>query len=102
MVDLYLKNADKRFTINKDPQANLDYTWDWSEYLTPLADTIATQQITVDDGLVLNSSQIVGGNKVVAYISGGTLGELQKAVCRITTTAGRTDERTMYFNILNR
>jgi hypothetical protein len=102
MVDLYLKNSDKRFTVNKDPNATLDYTWDWSEYLTAVTDTIATAVITVDSTLNLVSSSVVGLNKVVGYISGGTVGESAKAVCRITTVGGRTDDRTIFFNVVER
>lgn len=102
MVDIYLKNSDKRFTVTKDPNATLDYTWDWSDYLTAISDTIATAVIIVDSTLNVVSTAVVGTNRVVGYISGGTTGVPAKAVCRITTVGGRTDDRTIFFNVIER
>ena len=36
----------------KDPDATLDYEFDWSDWLTPLADTIASVEFVLSDGLV--------------------------------------------------
>lgn len=103
MVDIYLSASDKKFVVNKDPQATLDYTWDWTEYLTAISDTISTASITVDSGIVVQTQTITGNNrKVVAFISGGELGRQHVATCKIVTTGGRTDERSIYFNIVNR
>lgn len=102
MVDIYLKPTDKRFVVNKDPNATLDYTWNWTPYLDDITDTISTFEITVDDDLAVESSALVGTKQVRAFISGGVVGRQAKATCRITTAGGRVDDRTIYFNIMER
>ena len=37
--------ADAKNTIVKDPNAVLDYTFDWSEWLDAITDTLASQSI---------------------------------------------------------
>ena len=104
MVDLYLKASEARFVANKDPNAVLDYTWYWTEYLDAVVDTISTFTITTDGGVVVASSALVGTKQVRAFISGGVIGTPAKATCRITTnsTPPRVDDRTIYFNIVDR
>lgn len=85
-----------------DPQATLDYTFDWST-LGWLADgeTIATATVTAQTGLTIDS-QTTGSEAVTVWIStDGTLGDRTLA-CRITTSAGRTDERTINLDVRNR
>jgi len=84
----------------KDPSAVLDYVFDWTEWLAS-GETIATHTITVDTGLTKDSSTESGG-KVTVWLSGGTAGENYKVACLITTSAGRTDERTIWIKVTNR
>lgn len=83
--------------VTKDPDAVLDYTFDWTAWLTPIADTIQSHVVTVD-GVTLDSSSI-SGTTVIAWISGGTLGTNATVTCQITTAAGRTDERHFMLKI---
>ena len=84
----------------KDPSAVLDYVFDWTEWLAT-GETIESYVITVDAGLTLNSDSESNG-AVVAWISGGEAGKWYKVACKITTNAGRIDERTLHIRVENR
>lgn len=88
-----------RPTIDKDPDAVLDYSIDWGDWL-PVGDSITAASSTAT-GCVVNSTT-VAGSKVVMWISGGTAGVAASAKARITTAQGRTDERTIYLRIKQR
>lgn len=88
----------------KDPSAILDWVFDWNDtddHWLASGETIATHTITVDTGLTKDSSTESGG-KVTVWLSGGTAGENYKVACLITTSAGRTDERTIWVKVTNR
>jgi len=84
----------------KDPSAVLDYAFDWSGWLAS-GETIDTHTITVDTGLTKDSSTEDAG-KVTVWLSGGTAGVNYKVACKITTSAGRTDERTIWIKVTDR
>ena len=84
----------------KDPSAVLDRVLDWSDWLAD-SETISSHVITVDTGLTKDSSTESDG-KVTVWLSGGTAGINYKVACLITTTAGRTDERTMWIKVMDR
>lgn len=101
MTDTYdVTNPDKP-TIVKDPDAVLDYTFDWTAWLDDVADSIATRQVIVPTGITLNSSAIAG-KKVIAWIAGGTAGQKYQVTCRITTAGGRTDDRSIFIKVKQR
>lgn len=87
-------------TFDKDPEAVLDYEWDWTEWLG--TDTIDTALVGVVAGDVVIDDFSNTINKVTAWISGGTLNEPTVVTCSITTGEGRTDERSVRFNIKSR
>lgn len=92
-----------RPTIDKAANAVLDYTWDWTSWLG--TDTIATATVTVDQDLTTQSTTVSNGHSVTAIISGGAntpVGTSKRAVCKITTTNGRTEERSIYLKIAQR
>lgn len=101
MVDTYTISTSGKATITKDPQAKLDYIWDWTAWLADIGDTIISQLVTLDSGITLVSSGLVGAT-VVAFISGGTVGTTYRATCRITTNGGRIDERSIFIKIVER
>lgn len=84
-----------------DPDAALDYSWDWSAWLTAEADTLSTYTVTVPAGLTLDSDSETGG-VVTAWISGGTAGTSYEVLCEIVTAGARTDQRTMTLRCKNR
>jgi hypothetical protein len=81
--------------IEKDPAAVLDYQLDWDvandSWLA--GDTIAGVVWTVDTGLI-RDSQSNSTTAAKVWLSGGTAGTTYQVACRITTAAGRSDERT--------
>lgn len=75
---------------DKDPSDNLDYAIDWT--LEP-EETIVTSVWVVAGGLVKGVEAIVGASTVL-WMSGGEPGN-HTAQNTITTSAGRTYERTV-------
>ena len=92
----------------KDPSAVLDYVFDWTKWLAT-GETIAVDSetdeklitITADTGITVDSSAESDG-KVTVWLSGGTAGINYKVACKITTSAGRTDERTIWIKVTDR
>ena len=92
----------------KDPSAVLDYVFDWTGWLAT-GETIAVDSetgeklitITADTGITVDSWTEDDG-KVTVWLSGGTAGINYKVACLITTTAGRTDERTIWIKVVER
>ena len=92
-------------TFIKDPNAVLDYVWDWTSWLGD--DTLATKTVTVTAAvgdltpIVVDSSAVVGP-LVTVWLSGGTVGTTYPVTCRITTAGGRTEDRTNRFIVTER
>ena len=84
----------------KDPSAVLDYAFDWTGWLAT-GETITDYTITADTGITVDSSTEDDG-KVTVWLSGGTAGINYKVACKITTSAGRTDERTIWIKVVER
>lgn len=98
----YYTDTDGLLTIDKDPDATLDYSQDWSAWLSPISDTISGTPVwTVGAGLT-KVSQSNTTTSATAFISGGTLGSKEPLACKITTAGGRIDERTVYLKIVQR
>lgn len=91
-------------TFIKDPSAVLDYKFDWkaltngsgtSDWLA-VGETISTKTVTASSGITADSSTITDTNtSVTVWLSGGTHGVDYAVTCRIVTSAGRIDERTV-------
>ena len=86
-------------TFLKDPDAVLDYAFDWTAWLDD-GETISSHTVTVD-GLTKDSDAENGG-VVTVWLSGGTDGQEASAACLIETSAGRTDERTIVLRVRER
>jgi len=86
--------------ITKDPEAVLDYTVDWATWLG--ADTITgTPTWTVPTGLT-KDTQSNTTTTATAWLSGGSVGLDYVVECKITTTGGRTDERSFTVKVRER
>lgn len=85
----------------KDPNATLDYSFDWGPYLTPLGDTIVLVEWVLTAGLT-KVSQSNTATTATVFVSGGVLDEVESLTCRITTAGGRIDDRTISLNIVSR
>ena|SRR6188768_943265 len=111
MVDTYVVSESGKATILKDPNATLDYPFNWTAWLDDVSDALATKTVTTptldSEGqattLVVVDSNIVG-KKVVAIISGGTPGKTYPVTCHVVTAATppREDDRTIYIKIKER
>ena len=91
-------------TFIKDPDAVLDYKFDWkaltngtgdSDWLQT-AETIASHTIDADSGITVDSSALSDTNtSVTVWLSGGTADADYAVRCEVVTSSSRTDERTM-------
>lgn len=107
-------------SIVKDPDAVLDYSFDWTlwmcgdDMITGLV-TIATGSLVVDSTLIVSELGSEGDPDAVppvepvpashittAVVSGGTPGATEQVTHRITTEQGRIDDRTMFFKVKER
>jgi hypothetical protein len=111
MTDTYSADANGKLTILKDPDATLDYSFDWTEYLAAMLedgvpaapDTITTGVCTLVSSNGTTNAQVeqtdVDGNIVTGWVSGGATGETLQLKCTINTTGGRTEIRSVYLKI---
>ena len=83
-----------RFT--KDPDATLDYKVDWASWLVD--DTITNSTWIVPTGINYETDANDTTSATV-WLSGGSVGSSYEVVNRITTTAGRIDDRTITIRI---
>lgn len=100
MVDTYTGGPAKP-TIEKDPDAVLDYSFDFGPWLTPLNDTIDSADFILETPL-LEEIRVVEPLTAVVWIKGGIPGQTHRATCRITTAAGRVDDRSIFLKIKQR
>jgi len=98
-------------TYIKDPNAVLDYKFDWKAK-TNLSgntdwlesnETISSFTITAASGLTVDSSASSDTNtSVTVWLSGGTDGTTYELACKIVTSLSRTDERTISIQVEER
>lgn len=85
----------------KDPQAVLDYKFDWGPWLQN--DTIATSTWIVDSGIdIVPASESFDTTTTTVFLQNGTEGNNYSLTNRITTAASRTDERTIQIKVRQR
>ncbi len=109
-MDGFYWTADRRQEIVKDPDAILDYTFPWADWLD--TDTISSVTITLADSATLALAShldhaqipsagytITGNNTVIVWLKGGAARDRASVSCAITTAGGRTDERTFYVRV---
>lgn len=91
------------FFIIKDPQATLDYQLNWSDANGSWlgSDTIASAVFSTDPGIAAVSSSFTNTTATV-WLAGGTAGTAYNVTCRITTAAGRVDDRSFRVVVQNR
>lgn len=82
--------------------AKLDYTVDWVDWLAD-GETIVTATWTVPAALTYSSDEDTKTTtSATCWISGGVVGTRYSLVCKITTSEGREDARTIYVTVENR
>ena len=83
----------------KDPDARLDYQFDWSRWLQ-LGEQVTVATVVSDKvGLTVEAPPTIAGSTVTAWISGGALGESYRVTCHATTNQGRIDDRSILIEI---
>jgi len=80
----------------KDPQEVLDYQVNWSDWLD--TDTISTSAFVVQTGITKDSSSNTTTTATV-WLSGGTNGSRYVITNTITTSDGRTAERSFIIKV---
>lgn len=93
-------------TINKDTEAQLVYTFDWSQWL-PTGDSISAAEYTVSarandpDPLEIESQ---GTQDALTYVelSNGQEGKTYTVTCKVTTANGLIDRRNFRVKVLAR
>lgn len=83
-----------------DPHAILDVAVQWSGWLED-GDAIATSTWLSPDGLTTTNPSLVDA-KAIVWVSGGQVGQTYRIVNRVTTTAGRVDDRTLHVYVIER
>ena len=85
----------------KDPDAILDYTFDWGPWLG--VDTISTSTWVAESGItIVPASEAIVGNLTRLYLSGGSVNMGYEITNRITTVDSRTEERTILIRVRER
>lgn len=107
MTSFTIDGKTGKASIIKDPNAVLDYTFDWTDWLDDIPDTILSAAVVIDSqaeggDATVNSISIVGLKAVVAWVQGGTVNTKVALRCRITTNGARIEDRTVYLNIKER
>lgn len=93
-------------TINKDTEAQLVYTFDWSQWL-PTGDTIASSEYTVsaranDPDPLEIESQGTQGSLTYVELSNGQEGKTYTVTCKVITSEGLIDRRNFRVKVLAR
>lgn len=108
-VDTFdFKGDAYRPSIAKDPNADLDYTFDWTAWLDAVGDALApgpspAAYVLTAVGVTIRLAALDGTRKkVTVFLTGGNPVGTNTLTCRVNTLAGRIEDRTMYFTILER
>jgi len=80
----------------KDPDAELDYSFDWETNWLAAGESISSHTITVQAGLT-NEGDSEADGVVTVWLSGGTAGHTYEVSCLIETDSvpSRVDERSV-------
>jgi hypothetical protein len=89
-----------RVPFLKDPDATLDYSFDWATWLGTDQITASVWSVDINDAVVGATS--FTNTTTMAFVSGGLPGQRVTLSNRITTLGGRIDERSMTLKIRER
>lgn len=112
MSTTYRQQSDNIPVIDKAPTAVLDYPMDWAAP-SPIGpwlqtgETITSASCVLDPGITLLTNTPVltpngAATMVTPWLSGGTAGQTYTVTVHITTSQGRTDERSFRVNVIKR
>lgn len=89
--------AEMPRTWLKDPSDHLDYGWDWQAWLDD-GETIDTSEVDIPSGITM-TQHLHSGTTVSIWLSGGTVDETYTIPGKITTSVGRTVERSIAIRV---
>ena len=104
---LGFQQIDQQLWISKDPEAQLFYTFDWSQWLQA-NDTIESVEYTITarvndpTPLLKVSSGVDAGLRTFVELSNGQLGKSYVVTAKIVTTDGLIDRRSFKLKVENR
>lgn len=85
----------------KDPDAVLDYSFDWDDGYLAAGETISTSTMIATTGITIDDDTNDTTTATV-WLSGGTVGEDYTVTNRITTSASRTDDRSIRIRVVEK
>lgn len=99
----FVADASGKQTILHDPNAVLDYTFNWTAWLNTVVDRIISIDFLVSNSVnAVVVAQYFSDTHATAWVSGGVPGEKITLRCRIYTLEGRVDDRTGYLKVKER
>lgn len=87
-------------SFTKDPDATLDWHFDWSSWLAS-GETISTSTFICSAGIVVSSTSATTTNTTI-WLSGGRPGQPYRITNRVVTNQGRTDDRSITVRVKDR
>lgn len=93
--------------IEKDIEARLPYTMDWSHWLPQGASVVSVEyshngRVNDSHPLVIHNTGIESGTKTFAEISGGTVNRIYTVTADITLDSGARDRRAFRIKVTER
>lgn len=103
-LDAYAIERQYVLSWEKDPQAVLDYSIKWTDWLADLPGDFIQSMIVSNSstGVTVRAFGIVLGDVTCVVVAGGVVGDEEEVTVRITTAQARVDERTIRLLIRDR
>lgn len=101
MSERFKPQASGIWYIEKVPADNLDYSIDWSDYLTT-GESIASSSWSTSDGALMIGQTAQANTVTTVWLNGGLVGRRFEVVNAISTSFGRTIERTFEVEVTAR
>ena len=100
------EQINQQLWITKDPEAQLFYTFDWSQWLAQ-GDSIASAEYSVsarvnDPDPIIKFSEGIQGTNTYVELSDGQVGKSYVVSVKVTTTDGLIDRRSFRVKVENR
>lgn len=86
----------------KDPDAVLDYSVNWNAGYLQSGESLASSSWTIFPAGMTQTSAANTAGMAVITVSGGAAGQIYQLTNHITTSLGRTDERSITVRVENR
>lgn len=103
MSDYFVVGSDGLPHIDKDPNAQIPFAWDWTDWLAAIgAASVSSATVTAEAGLTVVGGAIVNSPVVSQLMSGGTAGSSYRVYCRVTANTGAIDDRSIVIDVKER